>query len=135
MADDFGLAIQAALVARLKAHAGVTGLVSARVYDEPPQNPTFPYVRIGGIEVAPLRADCARAATVTFSIEAHSRPVSGRVVSAQCLEAVVAALDGFALSVAGFTTVSLRWRVSNVTQNDDGQSYTGVSVFTAVLDG
>ena len=135
MADSYGLAIQAALVARLKAASGVAALVSTRVYDEPPQSPTFPYVRIGNIEVSPLRADCVSAATVTFGIEAHSRPVSGRVEAARCLEAVVAALDGFALVVTGFTTVTLRWRVSNVTKNNDGQSYTGIAAFTAVLDG
>lgn len=135
MADRYALALQKALVARLKAEIGVTALVSGRVYDEPPQAVTRPFIRIGGIEVVPLRADCVSAATVTFGIEAHSRPVAGRVEATRCIEAVVAALDGFALSVTGYTTVTLRWRTSTATQEDDGQSYTAVAAFTAVLDG
>ena len=38
MADGFALALQKGIRAALVANAGVTALVSTRVYDEPPQD-------------------------------------------------------------------------------------------------
>ena len=77
---SYALELQKGLVAALKADAGVTALVSTRVYDEPPDSATRPFVRIGNIEPQPLRTQCGSAANVAFSIEAYSRPVtSGRV--------------------------------------------------------
>jgi hypothetical protein len=45
MADGFALALQKGLRAALIADAGVAALVGSRIYDEPPQNVTFPYLR------------------------------------------------------------------------------------------
>jgi len=136
MADGYALAVQKSAVAALKAHSGVSGLVGARVYDQPPQSATRPYIRIGGIQPRPLRSDCASAATVTFGIEAHSRPVtSGRVDATRCAEAIVSALDGAALVVSGFTLVQLHWLAQDVTQDSDGEGYTAVVAFSAILDG
>ena len=38
MPDSYALALQKALVTALKADAGITALVGARVYDQPPQS-------------------------------------------------------------------------------------------------
>ncbi|MCZ4351533.1 DUF3168 domain-containing protein [Roseovarius aestuarii] len=136
MADGYALALQKSLVSALKADAGVTALVSGRVYDEPPQKAKRPYVRIGVIAPRPLRSSCASAAAVTFGIEAHSRPVtSGRVEATRCAEAVVAALDTAALTVTGFTLVQLHWQAQSVDQDTDGKSYTAITAFSAILDG
>jgi hypothetical protein len=135
MADGYALALQKALVTRLKSYAGTSGLVGVRVYDEPPQKAQRPFIRIGGIVVTPLRSSCGDDATVTFGIEAHSRPNSGRVEATRCAEAVVAALDGFALSVAGFTTVTMEFRTQTVGQDSDGKSYTAIIAFTTILGG
>lgn len=135
MADGYALALQKALVVALKGDAGVSALVGARVYDEPPQDATRPYIRLGGIQPRPLRSDCGNAATVTFGIEAHSRPVSGRVEATRCAEAAAAALDGVTLTVTGYTMVQLHWLTQDVTQDADGQSYTAISAFSTILDG
>ncbi len=136
MADSYALALQKSLVAALKADAGVTALVGARVYDQPPQTATRPYIRIGGIEPRPLRTDGKSAASLTFAIEAHSRPLtSGRVEATRCAEAIVAALNEAALTVAGFDTVQVHWQTQTVAQDSDGESYTAIAAFTALLDG
>ena len=138
MADGYALALQKGVVALLKADAGVTGLVSTRVYDEPPQNVTRPYVRIGNIDPSPLRTDCGSAARVAFSVEAYSRPVtSGRVEATRVAEAVVAALDEAesSITVTGFTVVKLHWMQQTVGRDDDGQSYMAIIAFDALLDG
>jgi len=136
MADSYALALQKALVAALKSDAGVAALVGARVYDRPPQKPTRPYLQIGGILPRPLRTSEKSAARVTFSIEAHSRNVAGRVEATQCTEAVVSALDETTeLNVTGFSVVFVRWLTQEIEPDQDGISHTGIAVFETVLDG
>lgn len=133
MADGPALALQAALVARLKADAGVAALVGARVHDEPPQDVVLPFVRIGDIEVAPLRMDCHTDWTLTFGIEVHSRPVAGRVEATRIAEAVVTAVDGAALSIVGFTCDWCWFVTQVVSRQADGKSYLARVVFEAAL--
>lgn len=138
MADSYALALQKGLVAALKADAGVSALVGARVYDEPPQSATRPFVRIGNVEPRPLRTDAKAAASVAFGIEVHSRPAtSGRVEATQIAEAVVAALDEqeSAVTVAGFDVVHIFWLTQTVGRDDDGESYLAIVAFDALLDG
>ena len=134
MADGPALALQAALVTRLRANAGISALVGARVYDEPPQNVVFPYVRIGNVDLAPLRlsGDC-RDDDIRFSIEAHSRPVAGRVEATRIAAAVVAALDGAALTVAGHHLDWCQWVTQAATRAPDGRSYIATIAFEAAL--
>ncbi len=136
MADGYALALQAALVTALKADSGVSALVGTRVYDQPPQSATRPYIRIGGIEPRPFRTTCASAASMTFGIEAHSRPVtSGRVEATRCAEAIVVALNETTLPVTGYTMVQMYWQTQTVEQDSDGQSHTAIVAFTTLLDG
>lgn len=135
MPESYALELQASLVAALKADSDVAALVAARVYDTPPQSATRPFVGIGGIEPRPVRSDCGRAASVTFSIEAHSRSEAGRVEATLCAEAIVAALDEAPLTVDGFTLVNLHWEGQTVARDTDGEGYLAIVAFTAMLDG
>lgn len=136
MADGYATALQKAIFDTLKADAGVAALVGERVYDQPPQSATRPFIRIGGIEPRPVRTDGKSASSITFGIEAHSRPVtSGRVEATRCAEAIEAALNDAALTVAGFELVQLHWQAQTVSQDSDGQSYTAIAAFTTLLDG
>lgn len=143
MADGPAIALQVALVAALKADAGLTALVGARVYDEPPQHVEFPYVRIGVLDVAPLRMSggCTDE-DIIFSIEAHSRPKSvaagvpivvGRTQAAKIAHAVRLALDEQPLSVTGYTLDWCQWTTQAVTRAPDGESYIANVAFAAAL--
>lgn len=135
MADKHGLALQKALISSLKANADVSELVAGRVYDEPPQDATRPFIRLGGLEVRPLRSDAKKAAIITFSMEAHSRPNAGRVEATRCAEAIVDALDGQPLTVAGYTAVTMQFRAQTVEYAGDGKSYSAIVAFTTIIDG
>jgi hypothetical protein len=50
MADGFALSLQKALRATLVADADLTAIVGQRIYDEPPQDVVFPYVRFNDIQ-------------------------------------------------------------------------------------
>lgn len=133
MAADPALALQDALIVRLRSAPGVTGLVGQRVYDEPPQAVTFPYVRLGNIEVRP--AECSGRG-VTFSIEAHSRPEAGRVEATRIAAEVVDALhqNEAAMVVSGFDLSWLEFVVQTVIRGTDGRTYQANIAFDAMLD-
>lgn len=138
MADGYALALQKGLVSALKSDAPLNVLISGRVYDEPPQSPERPFVRIGGIEPQPIRTDGRRAANVAFGIEVFSRPVgSGRVEATRIAEAVVSALDEneSGVSVGGYDLVELHWMTQTVGRDADGVSYLAIVAFEALIDG
>ncbi|MGZ9812038.1 DUF3168 domain-containing protein [Pseudoroseicyclus sp. H15] len=137
MADGPALALQKGLIAALKAAPAIAALVGARVYDEPPQAPTYPYIRLGNLDRQPLRTDgTPNAADILFALEAHSRPSAGRVEGARIGEAIVALLDDneAALDLAGFRLVRLQHVLTETDRDSDGQSYLSRSSFEALLE-
>jgi len=136
MADGFALAMQKGLRAALVANAGVTAIVSTRVYDEPPQNVTFPYLRFDQITANAFDTDSTVGSAVDITIEANSRSASGRVEAVQMVEAVRAALhrqEG-SVTVTGFTLVELIFQTYSVTRDTDGRGYTAVIALQALLE-
>lgn len=137
MADGPALALQAALVTRMKANAGLTALVGARVYGKIPHSSslTFPFVQIGQKVVVALRlsGDC-RHYVVTFSVEGHSRWVAGEVEAQRIARAIELALDGAPLSVSGFVLSWCSYVTDTVSLGPDGETYIAIVAFEASLE-
>jgi len=136
MADGYALATQKGILAALKAASGVTDIVSTRIYDEPPQDVVFPYLRFNTIQPSAFDTDTAEGALVDISLEAHSRSASGRVEATQIAEAIQAALhrQETSVTVDGYTLVELIFETISVTRDSDGRGYTAVISFQAMLD-
>lgn len=136
MADGFALAIQKGLRTVLAADAGISALVSGRVYDEPPQPVAFPYVRFGNINPNAFDTPTTLGALVDISIEVHSRSSSGRVEATQVAEAVRAALhrQEESVTVAGHTLVELICEAISVTRDNEGRGYTAIILLQAMLE-
>jgi len=136
MADGYSLATQVGVLAALKANSGVTSLVSTRIYDEPPQDVVFPYLRFNTIQPNAFDTDTAQGALVDISLEAHSRSASGRVEVTQIAEAVQAALhrQEASVSIAGYTLVELIFEAISVTRDSEGRGFTAVISLQAMLD-
>ena len=136
MADGFSLALQKGLRAALVANSDVTDLVSTRVYDEPPQDVVFPYLRFGEITPVAFDTDTLEGSLVSVSLEANSRSASGRVEAARIVEAVKAALhrQETAVTVTGFTLVELIFQTFSVTRDAEGRGYTAVIALQAMLE-
>jgi len=135
---DYALELQKALVAALKADADVSALVGGRVYDQPPTGATTPYIRIGGIVPRPVRAQASRAAILTYSVEVHSRPVtSGRVEATRIGGAVAEALNERedAIASADLAVVQNHWITTTVERNSDGETYSAIVAFEALISG
>lgn len=136
MADGFALALQKGLRAALVANAGVTALVSTRVYDEPPQDVTFPYIRFLAINPRAFDTDTTEGAEVDISFECHSRSASGRVEAVQIAEAIQAALhrQETAVTVIGHGLVEIIFEAYSVTRDSEGRGYTAVVSLQATLE-
>jgi len=136
MADGYALATQVGVLAALKANSGVTSFVSTRIYDEPPQDVVFPYLRFNTIQPNAFDTDTAQGALVDISLEAHSRSASGRVEATQIAEAVQAALhrQEASVSIAGYTLVELIFEAISVTRDSEGRGFTAVISLQAMLD-
>jgi hypothetical protein len=74
MADP-SLALQKAIVARLKATSGVTSLVSTRVYDRAPHDVQFPFVQIGNFEILDDSNECHDAFECRIEVNVWSRDI------------------------------------------------------------
>lgn len=136
MADGYALSIQKGIRAALAADADVAALVSTRIYDEPPQDVAYPYIRFNTIQPNAFDTDTAEGALVDISLEAHSRSASGRVEASQIAEAVKAALhrQEASVTVAGYTLVELIFEAFYATRDNDGRGYTAVISLQAMLD-
>lgn len=102
--SDPSLELQAAIVGKLKGDAGVQAIVGARVYDEVPSNPTFPYISIGDNQVLPDKAECIDGTEVFWQIDGWARDPTFPVAKA-ISKAVVAALDDATLTISGYSAV------------------------------
>lgn len=137
MADGPALALQRAVIVRLRSFAGVTALVGQRVYDEPPQRPDgttdYPYVRFGAADQAALWMTCGADDDVTFSVEVHSRPSAGRVEALRIAHQLRLALDQADLTLTGWHLDWLDYQTQALTRAPDGRSYVAVVAFAAAL--
>lgn len=136
MADGFALSLQKGLRAALIANSAVTDIVASRIYDEPPQNATFPYLRFGEISPSAFDTDTIEGSLVAITFEAHSRSPSGRVEAVQVVEAVKDALhrQESSVTVTGFSLVELIFEGFSVTRDSEGRGYTAVIVLQAMLE-
>ena len=126
MSNSFALALQKVIRAALVADSGVTALVSARIYDEPPQNVTYPFVRFGDIQPRSMDTDGTTGAEVTFNVEAYSQ-TTGRVEATQIAEAVRNALhrsEGY-VTLFGINVIELRCETYVINRDRQGRGHNG----------
>ena len=135
MSNSFGLELQKGVRAALVANSTLTALVAARVYDEPPQNVTYPFVRFGDIQPRSMDTDGSTGADVTFNIEGYSQ-TTGRVEATQIAEAVRTALhrqEG-SVSLNGFNLIEMRCETYVVDRDREGRGHNANIIFTALME-
>lgn len=130
------LAVMSGLRAALRADPDLTALISGRVVDEPRKNQAFPYVRFGRIDVKSDDTSGHIAYSVTIGLEAHSRPIAGRVEATAICEAMSELLHRKpeAVTLAGFNLWDLQAQAMSATPASDGASYVGVLALRLKFD-
>ncbi|MBU1540220.1 MAG: DUF3168 domain-containing protein [Alphaproteobacteria bacterium] len=114
------LALQKALIAHLKADAGVQALLGepARIRDSAPADTAFPHLLIGRCESRPVAADGGGLEqALTLTVVSRFR---GTEEAKAILAAVRVALNDAALEADGVRTVSLRVPFADVFPAADG---------------
>jgi len=120
-------ALQKALIAHLRANAGVTALLVAptAIFDEPPQNPGWPHLVIGRSESRPYPAD-GGATEHILTLTVRSR--FGGSEEAKAINAAVrAALTGAALNLEDHRVVTVRVTYQDVFRAADWNKTLGVT--------
>jgi hypothetical protein len=136
MADGFGLALQKGIRTRLINYTDLTALISTRVYDEPPADVVFPYLRFVEVQPRIFDVDDKTGARVDLTMRAHSRSASGRFEATQVVEAVRAALHRQEASVTttGFNLIELIFDDYFAERDADGRGYTAYISFNVMME-
>ncbi len=128
-------ALAAAIRAGAMADAGVKALLGdpARIYDDPPPDPVFPYVSLGRVESR--SADVAGVSAIEHALTLHvwSR-YGGRAETLDIIAALRAALHNAPLAVAGRTLVLLLAQFADVFRSGDGRTTHGVLRLRAITE-
>ena len=74
---DPSVSLHRAIIAGLKADAGMIAIVGDRVYEDPPATPVKPYVTTGPMDVVPEVADEYEGSTTTFQVDGWAEGPGG----------------------------------------------------------
>lgn len=128
-----------ALVAAIRdgaaANAGVKALLGdpARIYDDPPPDPVFPYLTLGRIETRPVDASALGALEHAITLHVWSR-YGGRAEALDVIGALRAPLHDAALSIEGRRLVFLFASFVDVFRSGDGRTTHGVLRLRAMTE-
>jgi hypothetical protein len=129
------LSLQQAVFAKLMASEDIKDIVDdpPRVFDTVPRGAAFPYIVIGEDRQTDWSTATEKGSEHRLSIHVWSRAPGAREARVAA-QAVADALDGAALSVTGFTLVSLRWLEGETLRENDGETIHAQLMFRAVLE-
>lgn len=125
--------LQAAVVKRLKAFAGLKDLVAARVYDKVSPSAEFPYVSWGPEQVISNDAECITGFDITIQIDAWSRAVGQGEVK-RVAEQVRLALRDYDGPLTDNALVSLEHQRTTFLDDPDGKTNHAAIEFSAFIE-
>lgn len=118
--SDPSLALQGAVVARLKADTMVAALIGPRVYDEVPASAIFPYIVVGDGQVVGDDDDCADVSEVTFQVHAWTRPPDAGWPKSKSIAAAVRTAMKSPLTLPGFDVLLCEFAQIQFLRDPDG---------------
>ena len=129
-------ALQKAIVAAMKANAGIAALVGVRIYDEAPVEPVYPYISLGPTSFFTNRQDCFKRRTETVQIDIWDRSPARRQPCKAICDAIVAALDAAKLSLDDpYALARIDLVLARFMDDPDGIAKHGVLQFTCEVTG
>lgn len=125
-------AVIEAAIAKLKATAGVTALVSTRIHKALPLSPTFPCLSVRGVDMLPWDTKGNHGAETTLQVDTWTRNDRDYDDAHSVMAAVKSALHETALTVSGESHVFTRLRMAEVMADPDGATTHGVQRFQVI---
>ena len=127
-------ALRAAIHDALVADTSLTALLGgARVYDEPPATPAFPYVTLGETRVQDISVADGPTQEHRLTLHAWSRQ-GGQREAHMIAGALLQALDDAPLTLAEHRLVNLRFSLADIRREADGRTYHALVRFRAVTE-
>ena len=126
------LAVQAGVLAALKAAGAVAALVDGRIHDRVPANTVMPYLSFGPSQIVTDDADCIDGHEVFLQLDIWSRE-PGTVQAAHIGDAVRTALHRRDMQAAGLR-FQTEIRFVNFFRDGDGLTSHGVLSIRAFVD-
>lgn len=128
-------ALAAAIRAAAMARADVQAVLGdpARIYDDPPPDPVFPYVTLGRVESRTAEASETQALEHAITLHVWSR-YGGRAEALDVIAALRAALHDADLEVEGRKLVFLFVAFTDVFRSGDGRTTHGVVRLRALTE-
>ena len=107
--------------------------VPPRLYDNPPEDPIFPYLTYGPMRSEDISADGAVINSHTLTLHIWSR-YGGRAQVMEALAAVTGALQSGALALQGVKLVRAQISYTDIFRAADGQTLHGLIRFSLTTD-
>ena len=128
-------AYQKAVVAALKADAGVAAFVGSRIYDMAPADASYPYISLGPSSVVPDNADCIEGREETIQIDVWDRSNGLMHPCRAIADAVYDALHEVTLTLDDpFANVETNVTLMQVFGDPDGITAHGVVQVTGMVE-
>lgn len=129
------IALQDLIISTLKADPKVSALVADRVYDGPPEKPTFPYISMGPDSFSTEDADCIDMREQTVQIDCWTRKNGRKWPCKEIVDAVVGALRHLDGDLTNGALIDTEIRIARVIDDPDGITAHGIVQLTAILEG
>jgi hypothetical protein len=127
-------ALQKAVHSTLVGNAAlVAALGAARIYDDVPRKPTFPYVTYGASTVRDWSTGTEDGHEHVLTLHVWSRG-AGRKQAHELVGTIEAALDQQPLTLDSHRLVNLRHELSDIRREPDGETWRGIIRFRAATE-
>jgi hypothetical protein len=130
-----GWPLQKAIFAALSADSTLALLIGdpPRIYDDPPAGSALPYVQIGDGTESDWGTATERGAEHQLTIHVWSR-AGGRMEARAILAVIYDVLEDASLTLDSNRLVNLRFVLSQVWRESDGETYHGMARYRAVTE-
>ena len=127
--------VSKAIHALLSGHMGVQALLGTppRLYDNPPEDPIFPYLTYGPMRSEDISGDGAVISSHIMTLHIWSR-YGGRAQVMEVLAAVTGALESAELTLADVELVRAKVSYTDIFRAPDGLTLHGLIRFSLVTD-
>jgi hypothetical protein len=130
--------LAAAVIARLKADAAVSGFVGTRIYDRPPDGTVLsPYISFGPSDATTDDAECIDGLEISMQIDCWSWGSGEAFSSAEVRKiagAVRASLHDAEFELAQNALVTIRHRITRYQRESDGVTNRAIITITAFVE-
>jgi hypothetical protein len=133
--SEAGWPLQKAIFAALAADSALAAMIGdpPRLYDDPPGNSALPYVQIGDGTEADWSTASEAGSEHQLVFHVWSR-AGGRMEARAILSAIHDVLHGAGLTLDSNYLVNLRFTLSQVWRENDGETYHGMARYRAVTE-